>query len=386
MEVTQKRRSNSAAGSVQQFSSPHRESDEDSNYVSNRDYDSVQIDSDDEEYQPTIASTAHKAHYKSLSTSKRKVGQSIRKSSSSSASVQRMPTRRPNPNVFNRNAIMARENRKKKKELLETLEKNVDWLKDENYKLKKALKKRDAMVRKLEQDRLYLRSVIANETGIMSLIKTIQSNHKMPVTSSVLSFVTADDHNTTANVKNLKNTTTLLSCRSPASTTNSDVGGHCSSNDDDEKENGTILHGDPFLSASLIDNQFLFTDLENFTNYFNDDTFISNSVVPLENWENLLSDNNCGLKLPCLSDEDDNDDEERKEADDEPLQKTLSNVSNEHNYFNDNLNEQKQQQSTITDDVTQTPGICLHISNNRISMEFCLSCHRNSQNAWFEEL
>lgn len=108
------------------------------------------------------------------------------------SAIKRMPTRKPDPKVSNRNAIMARENRRKKKEHMEVLQKTVEDTQIENRKLKKMLSIRNNTISKLTQESLYLRSVLANKTEIMSLLRTIQGN-RTPITSSVMSFVA--DHN-----------------------------------------------------------------------------------------------------------------------------------------------------------------------------------------------
>ncbi|XP_055585752.1 uncharacterized protein LOC129738555 isoform X2 [Uranotaenia lowii] len=103
--------------------------------------------------------------------------------------VHRNPTRRPNPKISNRNALLARENRRRKKERLEHLEKEVEGLRDDNGRIRKLLKKKDLLVKQLTQERNYLKSVIANRTGIMAILKSIQSTSRFPMTSSMMSFV-----------------------------------------------------------------------------------------------------------------------------------------------------------------------------------------------------
>lgn len=103
--------------------------------------------------------------------------------------VQRNPTRRPNPKISNRNALLARENRRRKKEHVESLEKEVDELKECNGKIRKALRKKSKLVEQLTRERNYLKSVIANRTGIMAILKSVQ-RAGFPMTSSGLSYVT----------------------------------------------------------------------------------------------------------------------------------------------------------------------------------------------------
>ncbi|XP_021694789.1 uncharacterized protein LOC5576540 isoform X2 [Aedes aegypti] len=103
--------------------------------------------------------------------------------------LERNPTRRPNPKISNRNALLARENRRRKKEHVESLERELEELKDCNGKIRKALKKKSKLVQELTRERNYLKSVIANRTGIMAVLKSVQ-RAGFPMTSSGLSYVT----------------------------------------------------------------------------------------------------------------------------------------------------------------------------------------------------
>lgn len=328
-------------------------SSDDSNYVSYQDNESVTMDSDDD-YVAHQKNENQKACSKRRLQSFRNGGKVFRNASTSSMErIERQPTRRPNPKIFNRNALMARENRKKKKQHLETLERDVDKLKDENKTLRQKLQKRSTMVHKLRDEGLYLKSVIANKTSIMTLLRTIQGN-KLPITSSNMSFMTDLVEQSSGNDRILNSpAATLHSCSSPSSSL-------LSSCEDEQQENGTVLFNeDPFLSSSLMANQlFSFTDLDQLG--FSKNNSCIDDEMKLDNWQSLLNDDTpFQTKYP-----DDN-------------VELSSTVSSEHNYFNNNFIEQ-----TNADE----PGICLHLSSGRISLEFCSSCHRNSQNAWIEEL
>lgn len=333
-------------------------SSDDSNYVSYQDNESVTMDSDDDY-------VAHQKHENQKACAKRlqsfrNGGKVFRTASSVERSqIERQPTRRPNPKIFNRNALMARENRKKKKQHLETLERNVENLKDENKTLRLKLQKRSTMVHKLRDEGLYLKSVIANKTSIMTLLRTIQGN-KLPITSSNMSFMTdlVEQSNGIERQQygNLNSpAATTHSCSSPSSSLLSSC---C---EDEEKENGTVLiNEDPYLSSSLMANQlFSFTDLDDL-GFSNNHSSIDDGMK-LDNWESLLNDDT-PFQTKCPQDN---------------VELSSTTVSSEHNYFNNNFIEQ-----TDADE----PGICLHLSSGRISLEFCASCHRNSQNAWIEEL
>lgn len=239
----------------------------------------------------------------------------------------RRPTRKPDPKVFNRNALMARENRQRKKQQMENMETQMRQIKEQNKQLKKIAKQQGTLITKLTNEKSYLRSVISNKTEILQLLKTIQPT-KLPITSSAIGLMT--DNEFTRNVY------------TPSCSPNSN-------NFEENSSNGTT-HSDPFLSGTqIIENNFFFTDFE-----------LQTPSNNLDGWESLLNSNYKISDIPELNDEN----------------STKCNINNEHNYFlNNNLS-----QNTIE------PGVCLHVSSGRVSLEFCESCHTNAQNAWIEEM
>lgn len=99
--------------------------------------------------------------------------------------VERNPTRRPNPKIVNRNALMARENRMRKKQHVENLEREIARLKEERQKDQKALRKAGKEVRKLTRERDHLKAVIANKSGIMAVLRAVREGTELPMTSSI---------------------------------------------------------------------------------------------------------------------------------------------------------------------------------------------------------
>ncbi|KAH8310629.1 hypothetical protein KR044_002287 [Drosophila immigrans] len=80
----------------------------------------------------------------------------------SGSGTQRLPTRRPDPNVYNRNALLARENRRKKKAYMEAVEKELDETRSKNKWLLKALKKQFKLTQKLKVECDYLKSSVTS--------------------------------------------------------------------------------------------------------------------------------------------------------------------------------------------------------------------------------
>jgi len=113
---------------------------------------------DDSEYQPSSKKTRTISN---VSGSK------------GSNQITRRPTRVPNLKIQNRNALLARENRKRKKEMVDNLEQTVNDVQVHNKKLLKMMKMKDAQVMKLEQEVRYLKSVIANRTEIVTVLKSL---------------------------------------------------------------------------------------------------------------------------------------------------------------------------------------------------------------------
>lgn len=308
---------------------------DDSNSESLPDNESfTQIDSDDE-YVPSnsrIASSTRKRMqtFDEYNIVKRRKTSSISTSVSGNR-IERLPTRQPDPTVQNRNALMARENRRRKKEHVKVLEDQLEQKAQEIRCLRKILKQKDRAVKKLEHETLYLRSTIANKTDIMTLLKTIRGN-KLPLTSSALSFVADDEHNDRQRLNG------SISSRSPATST--------ASFGEDEKENDYDLG---FGHSTIGDDSLAMGDWKSLLNGDEE------TILPTEpNY------------IPQLSTNSD----------------TQSLVNSEHNYY------QHTNCGPEADDLCGKggPGICLHLSGGRVSLEFCAACHTSSQNAWIEEM
>ena len=89
-----------------------------------------------------------------------------------------------NPQGLSRNAIAARENRLKKKAYLEGLENTVQDLTAENVHLKKQTTSMKKTVDTLSTEVKYLRSVLANQSAISSLLSNIQNTPQLKFSSS----------------------------------------------------------------------------------------------------------------------------------------------------------------------------------------------------------
>lgn len=92
-----------------------------------------------------------------------------------------------------KNAIAARENRQKKKKYVEGLESDVTKLKEENKTLKSRNESMTTMIKKLSDEVKYLRSVLANESTISLLIKSVVSTPGISLSSSLVKPAGGDE-------------------------------------------------------------------------------------------------------------------------------------------------------------------------------------------------
>ncbi|XP_069698699.1 CREB/ATF bZIP transcription factor-like [Periplaneta americana] len=88
------------------------------------------------------------------------------------------------PKCSSKNAIMARNNRMKKKHFVESLQKDVARLSDENAKLRETLKCQSNVMNSLTKEVGYLKSVLANSNEIGVLLKSVTKTG-LPFTSSL---------------------------------------------------------------------------------------------------------------------------------------------------------------------------------------------------------
>lgn len=265
-------------------------------------------------------------------------------SSSTNNKIERKPTRRPDPRVNNRNAIMARENRKRHKEHQERLERENAVLQKENEQLKANLKAKDRQISSLRHEYKYLKSIIANKTQIVEILRSVQSS-RIPLTSSLDNYRTSDPSKTAREMSPTASSTTSTETatsgyQSPSASENS----------------GTELD-ELFDEAFQLNNQnFSVTDYEMDTNALTTDP----------QWS----------KDPIFSDIPDVDEVDVDHFLDFVGEKTATVattgpiVRDEHSYS----------------EVIEDPGVCVHISNQKVSIEFCSKCHQSASNGFIEDI
>ncbi|CAG9860830.1 unnamed protein product [Phyllotreta striolata] len=150
------------------------------------------------------------------------------------------------PRCLSKNALLARENRLKKKMYVRKLEQEVSSLKSDNKKLATVVKNQSLFVADLKKEVKYLKSVISNSGDIKNLIRNIHSCAGMSVTSSL------DSNLRLTNISVPKNTLT-------------------------PSESDFITTPDCLLGNDLDFNLNLYEDISNFPSLFPDD--ISNVML-----------------------------------------------------------------------------------------------------------
>lgn len=73
----------------------------------------------------------------------------------------------------NRNAVMARVNRERKKKYVESIEQKLKTLDQENKSLKSRIIEQDKKMEKLNEEVAYMRNVLKNQTMISTLLKAL---------------------------------------------------------------------------------------------------------------------------------------------------------------------------------------------------------------------
>lgn len=96
---------------------------------------------------------------------------------------QNRPKRKPT--CFSKNALMARENRLKKKIYVSNLERSVANLRKDNKKFSLIIDNQSSLILDLKKEIKYLKSVIANSSDISTLIRNIHHSSGMSVSSSL---------------------------------------------------------------------------------------------------------------------------------------------------------------------------------------------------------
>lgn len=262
-------------------------------------------------------------------------------------------TRRRGSKCESKNAVMARLNRLKKKKYVADLEDRNSKLEAENGLLKKALAKRVKEVSSLMKESVNLRSVIKNSTEIGSLLQCVQRNTNLHVTSSLLRTGSNSEQNLHSKKprSDLTNSETRPALIDELANRPNDEGMihelnlfHC---DQQSILTKTKPSGLSTSENSLIDEIFDF----NLDNDPSDNDLIcdlqgeitSNGLFNANRPRPISSKTESNALVRCET----------------PSKDIDISVSNNDFLFND-------------------VGVCFHIANKRVSLEFCESCNRKA--------
>lgn len=259
--------------------------------------------------------------------------------------VERLPTRLPDPKVYNRNALLARENRRKKKIHLETMETELEEAKVVNRGLLRMIKKQLKIVKKLEHEKSYYKSIITNQPEILSLLTAL--NSQLPKKSPT------HLNSTPSFNKSPGSSLRRSSCSSTSYIYDQEQ--PLAINFDGASENGSVANNvvrqDAFLSpcpsASPETDSF-------FNNLFNDTfTDYEPSSSYDGSWNEILEECADISYAPV-------------KGAGKPFETHGKDIPEDHNYVC--------KESKPIDDL----GVCLHIGRNKVTLEFCPTCHWNA--------
>ncbi|XP_050303728.1 uncharacterized protein LOC126741380 [Anthonomus grandis grandis] len=247
---------------------------------------------------------------------------------------QQKPGRRPTrtPKCFTKNALMARENRLKKKMYITNLEQQVSSLQKDNKKLSHTVSKQQATIDELTNEVKYLKSILANSEGIGRLIRAINASTGMAVTTSLDKDLKVTSRKSPIAEK-------LVPESKPYNNNNNnfDISRH-------PWEETRV--GSPYVNYPTPES--------------NASCYGSPEFEELNN-EGLLLD----LDIPL-------------EMDNEQLLDMIDEKVLDESNFSTEEPVLVKQEPKQDEDV----GICLHVSQNKVSLEFCPSCSATAQDSW----
>lgn len=324
----------------------------------------------------------------------------------------RGPSKRP---CLNKNALMARENRLRKKAYLEKLENKLSFYQQENKNLVNIIKKQTIDIKRLSSEVAYLKSVLNNNTSITALLKTINSGlQRITTQKRNLSYTNQDFEHTNAldaqrkctcytkekmkeNILNSQSTNVFIT----------------NVNDDSLIGHGTTedLNSEPYVnsqrqftcknspgvsevSSSFLDSDHTYTvsnspviDVENNlqreeaspTSLISEDSYMDNTkelddLLPIDqadlpNTDEKKDADAVGIDFDQLSSFSMDIFEDLPKCDD--MMNTVDSLHDTPNFF-------------TAEEISQTldnTGICLHVNSDKVSLEFCSICHLNSKSS-----
>lgn len=246
----------------------------------------------------------------------------------------RTSVRSSKPKCNSKNAVLARINRIKKKNYINNLETRNAELEVENKALKDLLNRKLEEIHSLKRETLNLRNVIRNRTEIGSLLKCIHMNTNLQISSSLLNEMSACSFDNPSDTQS--HTSATVSNEEPALTEegNGGLNDFISSINSPVPIITNIFDKDNLdfgLDTPALDKSFC--EFENQMSQLNRSELMTDSKLELINFDGLSR---------C-----------------ETPSKGFDDFCNKENLFDE-------------------MGVCFHIANKKVSLEFCDTCNINA--------
>lgn len=226
-----------------------------------------------------------------------------------------------------KNAVMARMNRLKKKIYIEDMEARNQKLEEESKVLKEMLSSSQETIAKLKRETFNLRSVIKNSTELGKLLQCIHNNTNLQISSSLLHSFKAEPYSSEMSSHATSSPTTALASQ-------------CSSNSVEAEVKEGNLAQEVFADNSLLNlNDELHVGLSSFlsASEFSCNQLIEPCLSPSLNLNFAELDSSLMMRCETPTNGINSDDAQ------EPLFEEV--------------------------------GVCFHIANKKVSLEFCESCN-----------
>ncbi|XP_033197999.1 uncharacterized protein LOC117160967 isoform X1 [Bombus vancouverensis nearcticus] len=326
----------------------------------------------------------------------------------------RGPSKRP---CLNRNALMARENRLKKKAYLEKIENKLLFYQQENKNLVNIIKRQGIDLKRLTGEVAYFKSVLNNNTSITALLKTINDGlqkistqkrnslrlnhvsecpneldvqHKCTCSTNVKENI-LNTQNTDIFITNVNNDSLIERGISKDPNNESYINSQrqlACKNSSIDKISSSFLDSDHNYTVSKstivnVKNNLQSKEETNLitstTNLISEDNYMDNTkelnnLLPiaqadLPNANEKKDTDTIGIDFDQFSSFNMDIFEDLPKCDE--MMNTVDSLNDASNLFK-------------ADEISQTldnTGICLHVNSDKVSLEFCAICHLNSKNS-----
>lgn len=296
----------------------------------------------------------------------------------------RGPSKRP---CLNRNALMARENRLRKKAYLEKIENKLSFYQQENKNLVNVVRKQSIDIKRLTGEVAYLRNVLNNNTSITALLKTIneglrkmntQKNGNLLYPNRISEYpVETETRRKCTCYKNTKES--LLNAESNNMFVNNDILTEESTTESQVSESRINAKTQtPFDLKSSPRKKDPLNIITSTTDSISEDSYMENTkdldnLLPITQTDfpniHVKKDDTIGLDFDQLSTFNMDIFEDLPKCDE---------MMNSVDSLNDTSNLFPEEETTQNLDST---GICLHVNSDKVSLEFCSICHLNSKSS-----